>query len=79
MFLCEKCIKKYDIDDFWAMMAPQSRGPCEGCKELAICADIHHTALRPVKSKISEEKNKGKAEERKEQKEIDGLLKKIGY
>jgi hypothetical protein len=75
MFLCDDCLKKFNIDDFWADIASRSRGPCESCKKSAICYDIHHSAIRPAKYKATEEKQKVI----EEQKKVTDLMKKIGY
>ena len=42
MFICEKCAKKNGVDTFWFMIKMLSRGPCEICKKISSCLDIHY-------------------------------------
>ena len=51
MFLCEVCYPKYSGIDFMAEMGPGSYGPCESCKKIASCLDVHVFKKKKVKNK----------------------------
>lgn len=46
MFICEECIRKYDVSTDLNMLTFRSMGPCEDCKEVHPCYDIHHSLLK---------------------------------
>ncbi len=53
MFLCPDCLKKMGLEDvFWLM---RSRGPCEDCRQVAICID-YPTKLMPPRKPPEEPK-----------------------
>jgi len=44
MFICDPCLKEhYKNDESFA----RSHGPCEICKNIRSCNDIHHSQLQP--------------------------------
>lgn len=48
MFVCEECIKNYDVDDpldVFLMMG--SHGPCEDCGKVRDCYDLPHDSYKP--------------------------------
>jgi hypothetical protein len=47
MFYCESCAKKNGWPWDW-YLSPASRGPCEVCGKVSVCADVHHSFLKPV-------------------------------
>ena len=71
MFLCEKCISKFNIDYFDILFSPKSKGPCESCNEYALTYDIHHDRLQDKKSEPEQQVQS--------ENEVDKLMKKIGY
>lgn len=43
MFYCEECAKKYGYP--YELWTPMSKGPCEICKKVAVCADVPTSQL----------------------------------
>lgn len=56
MFLCDKCATKNKVSEFEILFGSRSRGPCEGCGEVASCVDAHfsHSEQYPVDDKSEE-------------------------
>lgn len=56
MFYCESCAEKKGWPFDWYLAA--SRGPCEVCKEVSLCADVHHSHLPPATQQPAGEQDK---------------------
>lgn len=60
MFTCAECHMKHYATEMGDVHFSGSRGPCEWCREVALCADCHCTtpkdaALRNIKAASTEE------------------------